>query len=230
MRAGRQKSVHSAVMVSLLLAACSVLGVLSLSSTSSALLGLDIGRSSTSELEKPGLIKRITSRVPVVSSLLDKPSKPAPTPQPTQQPVVRDTPSTSQPVTQNTSSTASSKESPKDSSTTTSKKEKESKDNAALVAAPPIDARPSDVDGLQLVDSPFYAGDGRLIAAPATQAVATFAVLEPSAEGWRIFGIAWYWWVLIAAAGVAIGMWREKIVRYVVLLHGRGQLLLRPKR
>lgn len=31
------------------------------------------------------------------------------------------------------------------------------------------------------------------------------APLQSSAEGWKIFGIAWYWWVVMIAAIIALG-------------------------
>lgn len=34
----------------------------------------------------------------------------------------------------------------------------------------------------------------------------TVAVIEPSAQGWKLFGFAWFWWVLLGAA-IAAGWW-----------------------
>lgn len=39
------------------------------------------------------------------------------------------------------------------------------------------------------------------------------APLQPSAEGWKVFGIAWYWWVVVLALIVILGRLVTKKLR-----------------
>ena len=43
------------------------------------------------------------------------------------------------------------------------------------------------------------------------QTVAQAAVLEPSREGWRVLGLAWYWWGLGAALGAGVIIWVRRL-------------------
>ncbi|GEM_PF-1920129 len=82
-----------------------------------------------------------------------------------------------------------------------------------------IDAAYSVGEGAPLEPIPFFTQDlqqintqprrgAQLIAVHSarTPQSASFAILQPSEQGWQIAGIAWYWWVV---AGVAIWLgWR----------------------
>lgn len=41
------------------------------------------------------------------------------------------------------------------------------------------------------------------------QGVSNFAVVESSRDGWKIAGVAWYWWAIAAVAGLAFIMYRR---------------------
>jgi len=43
---------------------------------------------------------------------------------------------------------------------------------------------------------------------------ASTLAIEPSSEGWRIFGIPWYWFGVVAAALFAAGIWAKKRYTY----------------
>ena len=43
---------------------------------------------------------------------------------------------------------------------------------------------------------------------------ASTLAIEPSSEGWRIFGIPWYWFGVVAAAVFAAGVWVKKRYAY----------------
>lgn len=223
MRAGRQSRAHSAIMVSLLFAAYSVIGALSLSSSSFALLGAKSLLSS--ESEKPNLIKRVTSRVPAVSSLVDRTPKSTETP----------SPQTGAPSSQPTRSPSSSRQAssrplagePEKASTANLQK----KSQAASASAIPIPKQQlKDLNTLQFVSAPYYGGDGRLTSAAATQTVATFPVLEPTTEGWRVLGLAWYWWLALVAVVSGVALWRDKLLQFALFGRQKWQFLLSSKR
>lgn len=48
---------------------------------------------------------------------------------------------------------------------------------------------------------------------PTVKSAETVAALAPSSEGWKIFGIAWYWWLLVAAIIVSGWLWSVRTIR-----------------
>jgi len=156
--------------------------------------------------------------VPIVSSLLDRKAQdnPAPTAEtPSSQPPRSPTP-------QQVDSTSSTGESKKSTGT-----QKESQSGGAPVIT---QQQPKDLDTLQLVSAPYYGGDGRLKSTPVIKAVATFAVLEPSGEGWRVFGMAWYWWLGLVASLLSVALWRDKLLQFALFGRQKWQFLLSSKR
>jgi hypothetical protein len=41
----------------------------------------------------------------------------------------------------------------------------------------------------------------------------SIAAIAPSEQGWKIFGMAWFWWLLIAAAVASIIWWIVAVAR-----------------
>jgi len=71
----------------------------------------------------------------------------------------------------------------------------------------PLEPIPSFAQDLQQMNTQPRRG-AQLIAVHSARTLqsASFAILQPSEQGWQIAGIAWYWWVV---AGVAIWLgWR----------------------
>lgn len=214
-RASRQSRTYNAVIGSLFLAAWSLFGAISFSSSTFALL--DVGTSSISEAKPSTIIKRVTSRVPAVSSLLRKPSKTTPAPAPAPQPSATQ---------QSGSTTAGSTRSEETSGVSKSS----TGEKTSTIASPEIQQQNGTLGMLQFVGSPYGQGNGELTSVNTTQAGGTFAVLEPSAEGWRLFGVAWDWWLIVAAGITGLVMWREKLLQWADFGRERWQVLLSSKR
>ena len=62
--------------------------------------------------------------------------------------------------------------------------------------------------GIQADFMNFAMANGKVYTPPAEVLGAT--ALEPSSEGWRIFGVSWYWWGIGAIALVGSGLWVKK--------------------
>ncbi len=50
-----------------------------------------------------------------------------------------------------------------------------------------------------------------------------FGWLQATESGWRLFGVAWYWWFVSLAAGISAFVWREKPLQIIVSKYHRGQ-------
>lgn len=220
-RASRQNKAQCVVAISLLLVILSVFAVLSLSPSSLALSDLKTSIVS-SEPRVQDVIKRTaTPRVSIASSLFDKTTKIAP---------ILTSEATSDRPTRPSASQQSNSTSSKDKS----EKPLDTQDGARgaqFVSAPAIAHwQSADLDRLQFVGTPYYGGNGRLISAPAAQVAATSAVLEPTEEGWKIFGTAWFWWLAPTAVLAAAVWWRDKLFQFTLFGYQKWQFLLRPKR
>ncbi|HEY5695597.1 MAG TPA: Ig-like domain-containing protein [Candidatus Saccharimonadales bacterium] len=44
---------------------------------------------------------------------------------------------------------------------------------------------------------------------PATLSASTVQPIAPSSSGWTLFGIAWYWWLLLLALMIGVGSWAK---------------------
>lgn len=71
-------------------------------------------------------------------------------------------------------------------------------------------ANPARIFGVSNVAAaPVLAADEDVLGARDTKTASpekTVAVIEPSTQGWKLFGLAWFWWVLLGAA-IAAGWW-----------------------
>ena len=203
MRAGRQKGVRYIIVNSLSLVLCSLAVVTASNSSASALLNLEVP--SPIKLESPTIVKRLTSRVPVVSSLLDPPED-TPTIKP-------QTPSRQESSPQPSENATSEKKKPTKSS---EKQETSPSAQPAAATMPAIQQQGSQFNTLQPVGAPYFEGNARLASVTLGPSVKTAAVLEPSEEGWRLFGIAWYWWMTLLAVIAGITLWRERLLTLVL--------------
>jgi len=186
-------------------------------SSASALLNLEVP--SPIKLESPTIVKRLTSRVPVVSSLLDPPEE-TPTVKPQTPPRQGSSP-------QSSGNATSEKKKPTKSS---EKQEASPGAQPAAAAMPVIQQQGSQFNTLQPVGAPYFEGNARLASVTLGPTVKSAAVLEPSEEGWRLFGIAWYWWMTLVAVIVSIILWRERLLAVAGTNRVRWGILLRPKR
>ena len=198
MRAGRQKRVHYIIVSSLSLVLCSLAVAATSGSSASALLNLEVP--SPIKLESPTIVKRLTSRVPVVSSLLNPP-KDTPTVKP-------QTPPRQESLPQPSENATSEKKKPTKIS---EKQEASPSTQPAAATMPAIQRQGSQFNTLQPVGAPYFEGNARLASMTLGPTVKTTAVLEPSKEGWRLFGIAWYWWMTLLAVIAGIILWRERL-------------------
>jgi len=171
------------------------------------------------KLESPTIVKRLTSRVPIVSSLLNPP-KDTPAVKPQTPPHQESSPQPSG------NATSEKNESPKSSE----RQEVSPSTQATTITLPSIEQQENQFNTLQPVGAPYLEGNARLASVTVGPTVKTAAVLEPSEEGWRLFGIAWYWWMTLLAVIVSITLWRERLLALVLTNRERWGILLRPKR